>query len=127
MSLNVKERRNKGGTVLVATGEINSETSGQLLQALLPLVREGRPLRIDLTAVTYVSSAGLRTLLVVYREAQHAGVAVTLYGVSEEVRFVMSATGFLDFFETGEAAAAEAKSRPRQTAKAGSVAGVVAP
>ncbi|WP_327131296.1 STAS domain-containing protein [Streptomyces sp. NBC_01343] len=111
MSLNVKERRNKGGTVLVATGEINSETSGQLLQSLLPLVREGRPLRIDLTAVTYVSSAGLRTLLVVYREAQHAGVAVTLYGVSEEVRFVMSATGFLDFFETGEAAAAQSKAK----------------
>ncbi|WP_330329412.1 STAS domain-containing protein [Streptomyces sp. NBC_00536] len=109
MTLSVKERRNKTGTVLVVTGEINSETSGSLLQSLLPLVREGRPLRIDLTAVTYVSSAGLRTLLVVYREAQHAGVAVTLHGVSEEVRFVMSATGFLDFFETGEAAAAARK------------------
>ncbi|RKT03619.1 anti-sigma B factor antagonist [Streptomyces sp. 3211.6] len=111
MSLNLKERRNKTGTVLVATGEINSETSGTLLETLLPLVREGRALRIDLTAVTYVSSAGLRTLLVVYREAQHAGVAVTLYGVSEEVRFVMSATGFLDFFETGQAAAAAGRAR----------------
>ncbi|WP_407840064.1 STAS domain-containing protein [Streptomyces sp. DSM 116496] len=117
MTLNVKERRNKAGTVLVATGEINSETSGALLQTLLPLVREGRPLRIDLTAVTYVSSAGLRTLLVVYREAQHAGVAVTLYGVSEEVRFVMSATGFLDFFSTGEAEAAAAKTAARTAAK----------
>ncbi|QES51093.1 anti-sigma factor antagonist [Streptomyces venezuelae] len=115
MTLHVKERRNKTGTVLVATGEINSETSGSLLGALLPLVREGRPLKIDLTAVTYVSSAGLRTLLVVYREAQHAGVAVTLYGVSEEVRFVMSATGFLDFFETGEAAAATAKAAAKAT------------
>ncbi|MEU3776758.1 STAS domain-containing protein [Streptomyces sp. NPDC032472] len=113
MTLNVKERRNKTATVVVATGEINSETSPQLLATLLPVVREGRPLRIDLTAVTYVSSAGLRTLLVVYREAQHAGVAVTLYGVSEEVRFVMSATGFLDFFETGEAAEAEAKAKAR--------------
>ncbi|RSS81793.1 STAS domain-containing protein [Streptomyces sp. WAC06614] len=113
MTLNVKERRTKAGTVLVATGEINSETSGRLLAALLPLVREGRPLRIDLTSVTYVSSAGLRTLLVVYREAQHAEVAVTLYGVSEEVRFVMSATGFLDFFETGEAAATQAKAKAK--------------
>ncbi|MFB7174312.1 STAS domain-containing protein [Streptomyces sp. NPDC056254] len=118
MTLNVKERRNKTGTVLVATGEINSETSGTLLQSLLPLVREGKPLRIDLTAVTYVSSAGLRTLLVVYREAQHHGVAVTLYGVSEEVRFVMSATGFLDFFETGEAAATAATAAKAARAKA---------
>ncbi|MET9962168.1 STAS domain-containing protein [Streptomyces sp. NPDC006326] len=122
MTLNLKERRNKAGTVLVVTGEINSETSGSLLQTLLPLVRDGRPLRIDLTAVTYVSSAGLRTLLVVYREAQHAGVAVTLYGVSEEVRFVMSATGFLDFFETGEAAAAAAGSAAAKTAVKSAVA-----
>ncbi|MER5931494.1 STAS domain-containing protein [Streptomyces sp. NPDC002054] len=118
MTLHIKERRNKTGTVLVATGEINSESSGSLLEALLPLVREGRPLKIDLTAVTYVSSAGLRTLLVVYREAQHAGVAVTLYGVSEEVRFVMSATGFLDFFETGEAEAANAKANAKANANA---------
>ncbi|MFJ5550700.1 STAS domain-containing protein [Streptomyces sp. NPDC093225] len=113
MTLTIKERRTKAATVLAAAGEINSETSGQLLDKLLPLVREGQTLRIDLKAVTYVSSAGLRTLLVVYREAQHAGVAVTLSGVSDEVRFVMSATGFLDFFETGEAAEAEAARRER--------------
>ncbi|MGW1892861.1 STAS domain-containing protein [Streptomyces sp. NPDC002004] len=103
MTLALKERRTKAATVLALAGEINSETSGALLERLLPLVRSGETLRIDLNAVGYVSSAGLRTLLVVYREAQHSGAAVTLHGVGEEVRFVMSATGFLDFFETDEA------------------------
>lgn len=107
MTLALKERRTKAATVLAVTGEINSETSGQLLEKLMPLVRSGQPLRIDLKAVTYVSSAGLRTLLVVYREAQHSGTTVTLSGVADEVRFVMSATGFLDFFETDGATAAE--------------------
>ncbi|WP_415947777.1 STAS domain-containing protein [Streptomyces sp. KLOTTS4A1] len=102
MTLALKERRTKTATVVALTGEINSETSGLLLERLLPLVAGGGRLRVDLTAVGYVSSAGLRTLLVVYREAQHAGATVTLSGVGEEVRFVMSATGFLDFFETDD-------------------------
>ena len=107
MTLALKERRTKAATVLALSGEINSETSGQLLAKLMPLVRSVPALRIDLKAVGYVSSAGLRTLLVVYREAQHSGTAVTLSGVSDEVRFVMSATGFLDFFETDGATTAE--------------------
>ncbi|MFE9093928.1 STAS domain-containing protein [Streptomyces sp. NPDC007264] len=102
MTLALKERRTRTATVIALTGEINSETSGTLLERLLPLVRSGKTLRIDLKAVSYVSSAGLRTLLVVYREAQHSGATVTLSGVGDEVRFVMSATGFLDFFDAGE-------------------------
>ncbi|MFI8088863.1 STAS domain-containing protein [Streptomyces sp. NPDC086080] len=102
MTLTYRKRRTKSGTVVSPAGEINSETSGTLLEALRPLVRSGDTLRIDLKNVSYVSSAGLRTLLVVYREAQHSGARVTLTGVGEEVRFVMSATGFLDFFVAGE-------------------------
>lgn len=102
MTLALKQRRTKSGTVVTLTGEINSETSGTLLESLRPLVRSGETLRIDLKNVSYVSSAGLRTLLVVYREAQHSGARVTLTGVGEEVRFVMSATGFLDYFVAGE-------------------------
>ncbi|MFF4042412.1 STAS domain-containing protein [Streptomyces sp. NPDC001816] len=102
MTLALKERRTKAGTVVTLTGEINSETSGTLLEQLRPLVRSGGTLRIDLKHVSYISSAGLRTLLVVYREAQHSGARVTLSGVGEEVRFVMSATGFLGFFDAGD-------------------------
>jgi anti-sigma B factor antagonist len=99
MSLDFRERRNRNNTVVVLKGEFDSASSAGLLERLLPLVRQGRTFHIDMSDVSYVSSAGLRTLLVVYREAQHADASVTLTGVGEEVRFVMSATGFLDFFE----------------------------
>ena len=99
MTLALKERRTKSGTVVTLTGEINSETSSTLLERLRPLVRSGGILRIDLKNVSYISSAGLRTLLVVYREAQHSGADVTLSALGEEVRFVMAATGFLDYFD----------------------------
>ena len=100
MSLDVTVRRGTSGTIVELSGEINSSTSEGLLDQLLPLVGEGNPLVVDLYAVGYVSSAGLRTLLVVYREAQHGGTSVRLSGLSDELRFVMSVTGFLDFFES---------------------------
>ena len=49
-----------------------------------------------------LSSAGLRTLLIVHRHAQQLKAEITLVGLSEEVSFVMSATGFLDFFRIAE-------------------------
>ena len=99
MALDVNIRRGRSGTVVELTGEINSSTSVGLLDDLLPLIGNGRALVVDLHAVDYVSSAGLRTLLVVYREAQRGGTSVRLAGLSDEIRFVMSVTGFLDFFE----------------------------
>ncbi|MBF9070762.1 STAS domain-containing protein [Streptacidiphilus fuscans] len=97
------------GDVLTITleGEINSITSARLQSQLLPYVSEGAKLLIDLTEVSYISSAGLRTLLIVHRQAQQRDAAITLVGLSDEVRFVMSATGFLDFFTIGADPVAE--------------------
>ncbi|MFJ5230896.1 STAS domain-containing protein [Kitasatospora sp. NPDC088391] len=92
------------GSTVTATlaGEINSTTSGGLQAQLLPLVAEDSTLLVDLRAVDYISSAGLRTLLIVHRQAQRLRARIVLVGLTEEVRFVMSATGFLDFFQIGD-------------------------
>jgi anti-sigma B factor antagonist len=91
-----------GLTVVRIYGEITSVTSTDLQDRLLPLIRQDAKLLIDLAAVPYVSSAGLRVLLISHRRAQEVGAAITLFGLSVEVRFVMSATGFLEFFDVGE-------------------------
>ncbi|WP_037601178.1 STAS domain-containing protein [Streptacidiphilus rugosus] len=106
MTLDLKIRNGRKGTIAELDGEIDSATSAGLLDRLLPLLDQskGKTLVIDLGKVEYVSSAGLRTLLVVYREAQRSSAAVRLTGLSEELRFVMSVTGFLDFFEESETA-----------------------
>jgi anti-sigma B factor antagonist len=53
---------------------------------------------LDLSKVDYLSSAGLRLLLLLYREFAAKKGKVVLLGVSEEIRTVMSHTGFLNFF-----------------------------
>lgn len=88
-------------------GEINSVSSGSLQARLLPYVSEGVQILIDLSEVSYISSAGLRTLLIVHRQAQQQNAGITLVGLTEEVKFVMSATGFLDFLTIGTDVAPE--------------------
>lgn len=102
MTIRVGTRAVGRATVITLDGEINSTTSGGLQAQLLPFIEEGAEVLIDLTGVTYISSAGLRTLLIVHRRAQQVAATIVLIGLSDEVRFVMSATGFLDFFKIAD-------------------------
>lgn len=102
MMVKVSSRAVGRTTVVTLDGEINSTTSGGLQAQLLPFVRDNAEVLIDLSGVSYVSSAGLRTLLIVHRHAQQVEAGITLAGLSQEVHFVMSATGFLDFFRIAE-------------------------
>lgn len=81
-------------------GDIDGSTASTVQEQVLPLAQTGGRILLDLTQVPYMSSAGLRMLLSVYRQiASHNG-QVILVGVSEEIRDTMSITGFLDFFTT---------------------------
>ncbi|MDI3418498.1 STAS domain-containing protein [Streptomyces luteolus] len=111
MTVKVQTHNEGSRTVIVLDGEINSTTSGGLQAQLLPFIKAGSEVLVDLTGVSYVSSAGLRTLLIVHRHAQQLEAEITLSGLSEEVRFVMSATGFLDFFRIGDATEGERAGR----------------
>jgi anti-sigma B factor antagonist len=53
---------------------------------------------LDVSRVDYLSSAGLRLLLLLYREITARNGKLVLLGVSPEIRTVMSHTGFLSFF-----------------------------
>lgn len=90
------------GDVMVAklAGEINGATTPELQEQLLPLIQPGCKVVLDLHDVTYMSSAGLRTLLLLYRQIDNENGAVVLTGLSEVLRDTMSITGFLDFFQS---------------------------
>jgi anti-sigma B factor antagonist len=92
-------RQAEGATVIAISGELDAAASDGLRDELLALIPDGGNLRLDLSDLTYISSAGLRTLLLAYRQAVSEGSRVTLAGVRDEVRFVMAATGFLSLFD----------------------------
>ena len=69
-------------------------------EAVLDLIEPKGMLLLDMSQVSYMSSAGLRVLLGVYRRVSDGQGRAVLVGISEEIAETMSMTGFLDYFAT---------------------------
>jgi len=89
-------------TVVAMTGELDSLSATDAQDQVLPLVERGCKILLDMSGVTYMSSAGLRILLLLYRQIQENVGRVVITGLGDEIREVMEITGFLDFFKTTE-------------------------
>ncbi|MEI6206102.1 MAG: STAS domain-containing protein [Desulfuromonadales bacterium] len=93
------ETKVEGANVIAAiNGEIDGKTAPQVQSELLAALQSGNRLLVDMKKVTYLSSAGLRMLLLLYRQIAAKKGKVVLVGVSEEIRDTMSMTGFINFF-----------------------------
>jgi anti-sigma B factor antagonist len=79
-------------------GSLDGKTAPEVREELRPFLAAHTRMILDLSKVDYLSSAGLRLLLLLYREFAAKKGKVVLLGVSEEIRTVMSHTGFLNFF-----------------------------
>ena len=86
-------------TVAGITGDVDGSTAPQVQEQILSEVETGGKLVLDMSAVPYMSSAGLRMLLVMYRNLVGQGGKVVLVGLSEDLKDTMEMTGFLEFFD----------------------------
>ena len=78
---------------------LDSSNNAQEQEKILAIFEKGSSVILDMTDCTYVSSAGLRVMLYSYKVANSKGLKLYLIGVCDEVRDVMSMTGFEKFFE----------------------------
>jgi anti-sigma B factor antagonist len=102
MTMRLRKEPRGGVTVISLDGQLDSETAPQVQQDLQALFPEEGLVVLDLSRTLYMSSAGLRVLLLIYRQAQHGTVRLALTGLSPDVRAIMEATGFLGFFTVVE-------------------------
>jgi anti-sigma B factor antagonist len=79
-------------------GSLDGKTASEVREQLGPFLSANSKMILDLSKVDYLSSAGLRLLLLLYRELSARKGKLVLLGVSEDIRTVMSHTGFLNFF-----------------------------
>ena len=88
------------GANIIATigGEIDGKSAPRVQAELLAALEGGSHLLLDMQAVTFLSSAGLRMLLLLYRQIAAKDGKVVLVGVSEEIQDTMAMTGFSKFF-----------------------------
>lgn len=85
-------------TVAALHGELDGRASAEVQGKLLVVAQPGMRLLLNLQGVSYISSAGLRTLLMIYRQITNNRGYVVVVGLSEALRDMMAITGFLEFF-----------------------------
>ncbi len=96
--MNIEFEEIDGITVATLFGELDGRTAPLVQEKLLALPRPGGKVLLDMSGVGYISSAGLRALLMLYRQMVADDGQVALVGLTESIRDVMSVTGFLEFF-----------------------------
>ncbi|NJL99507.1 MAG: anti-sigma factor antagonist [Synechococcaceae cyanobacterium SM2_3_2] len=100
--MDITIQTNNDITIAQVVGEIDGKTAPSAQENLVPLTQGGGKLILDLSQVSYMSSAGLRVLLLLYRQMAGNNGQIALVGLSEELKDTMSITGFLKFFLTSE-------------------------
>jgi len=97
--MDIATRTQSDVTIVAFVGSLDSKTSPQAQQALDGILAGGgQKLLIDFSALDYISSAGLRVLLVAAKRLSGAGSALRLFGLNESVREVFQISGFSRIF-----------------------------
>ena len=96
--MNVTARTVQDITVIEAEGSIDSKTAGDFERGAMGPIQGQNAVILDISKVDFLSSAGLRVLLMIYRQIKSRNGKVVLLGASEEIQDIMANTGFLAFF-----------------------------
>ena len=79
---------------LIVEGRVDTNTSPQLQQAILSAFQKSKDVVIDFLNVPYISSAGLRALLIGQKTATSKGGSMKVTNVSETVMNILEMSGF---------------------------------
>jgi anti-sigma B factor antagonist len=86
---------NRGPVLLKLEGEVDAHTVARLDQALKDLMSQGHyRLVLDATQLEYISSKGLRALLLAQQGVRQLGGEVRLFGLTVQVRRIFELAGF---------------------------------
>ena len=97
MTINEKIEEDK--IILEIEGKVDSLTTPQLQDAILLSLQKMSHLVLDCEGLNYISSAGLRALLMGEKTAQSKQGTMVLRNVSPTVLSILEMTGFIKILE----------------------------
>ena len=80
--------------IIALDGELQANNADNIRDEVISLI-DKKPLIISMEKCTYVSSAGLRALLMIAKTAKSRGVKVVYAAIIEEVEDILKMTGFV--------------------------------
>ena len=93
--LNITKTEENGALRIALEGRLDTTSSPELEQELRGLIPNVESLTLDLAKLDYISSAGLRVLLVTQKDMGKRGT-LKLSGVNETVMEILEVTGFTE-------------------------------
>ena len=92
--MTITKNQNGDAVTLMVEGRVDTNTSPELQKAILEAFQTAKTLTLDLEKVVYVSSAGLRALLIGQKTATSKGAKFELIHVAPTVKSVLDSVGF---------------------------------
>lgn len=86
--------------VFVISGRLDGSTAPDLQDSMMSQLDAAPAIIVDCAALDYISSAGLRVLLLTTKECKKARRAFCLCSLQEEVQEVFKLSGFSSIIET---------------------------
>lgn len=95
--MDIRIREAGAVTIVEVVGELNAATAPAAQAKILAGVRPNGKMVLDMKQVSFMASAGLRSLLMTYRGITARGGQVVLAGLPDTVKDTLTNVGFLDF------------------------------
>ena len=99
MTIAIQVETTPRALVAAVSGRLDGATAPELDNRIAEFVGAGRAVVLDLSGLTYASSAGLRVLLKLGKQAKAAKVRLVLSGLQPTVKEVFDISGFTAIFE----------------------------
>ena len=92
-----KKRENEKLTVML-DGRADSSTAEQLLEEILNDLEEITIIEINCEKLSFISSSGLRVLLMLLKRIRERGGELVITGPTRKVTEILNITGFVEIF-----------------------------
>ncbi|MCR5388986.1 MAG: STAS domain-containing protein [Lachnospiraceae bacterium] len=99
--MTIQETRDGAVIQLTLEGRIDTNNASELQQAILNAFQKGNKVILDMKDLSYISSAGLRALLIGQKTAASKGGVQKLVNVGELIMEILGTTGFTDILTIG--------------------------
>ncbi len=98
--MEIAENRNENIVILSLVGRLDSNTSDDLESRILSRIDEGeRKFIIDCSYLDYISSSGLRVLLLGAKKLNNIGGHILLSSLQAQIKQVFECAGFTSLFK----------------------------
>jgi anti-anti-sigma factor len=92
--MTISKTQENGKIILQLEGRLDTTTAPELQTVLIPAFDDAKEINVKFDSVAYVSSAGLRVILMGQKEAKKKNASMIISGVSDEIMEVFEMTGF---------------------------------